>query len=237
VAAVHISSLFMSESCVFATLSAVTGYILGQVVAKVITMQGLLSGLSLNYSSTSAVVSALFIVGIVLLSTMYPASRAAALAVPDVDRVWKLPAAQGDLLDIHFPFTIGPRDVVGINGYLLFFLTDNSRQSVGDFYTDGNRLTRCESPHGAGFQLNSDLWIAPFDFGISQSLEMQTVPSADPRVFETRMQLVRKSGDRDAWVKMNNRFLRHLRKQFLLWRLLEPEDRDYYRDEAEGVLA
>jgi hypothetical protein len=236
-APVHISSLFMAESCVFATLSAVSGYILGQVVAKVITMQGLLSGLSLNYSSTAAVVSALFIVGIVLLSTLYPARRAAALAVPDVDRVWKLPEPQGDLLDIHFPFTIGPRDVVGINGYLLFFLTDHSRQSVGDFYTDGNSLTRCKSPHGAGFQLNSDLWIAPFDFGISQSLEIQTLPSADPRVFETRMQLVRKSGDRDAWVKMNNRFLKHLRKQFLLWRLLTVEDRDFYRDEAEGVLA
>ena len=236
-APVHISSLFMAESCVFATLSAVTGYILGQVVAKVITMQGLLSGLNLNYSSTAAVLSALFIVGIVLLSTLYPARRAAALAVPDVDRIWKLPEPEGDHLNIDFPFTIGPRDVVGINGFLLYFLKDHSRQSVGDFYTAGNALTRCGSSHGAGFQLSSDLWIAPFDFGISQSLRMQTVPSDDPRVYETRMQLVRNSGDRDAWMKMNNRFLKHLRKQFLLWRLLEPADREYYRSEAEAVLA
>lgn len=38
-------------------------------------------------------------------------------------------------------------------------------------------------------------------------------------------------------MKMNNRFLKHLRKQFLLWRLLEPADREYYRSEAEAVLA
>jgi hypothetical protein len=235
-APVHISSLFMAESCVYATISTVTGYILGQVVAKVITMQGLLEGLSLNYSSISAVFAAVFIAAVVLLSTLYPAQRAAALSVRDVDRVWKLPEPDGDLLDIEFPFTINEKDILGINAYLLFYFRDHSRQSVGEFFTAENLLEQTDTPLGAGYRLSSSIWIAPFDFGISQTLAMDTSPTEDPKVYQTRMKLTRVSGDNEAWAKMNNRFLKHIRKQFLLWRLLTPEERDYFKGEAENAL-
>ena len=235
-APVHISSLFVAESCVYATVSAVLGYILGQVVAKLITMQGLLSGLSLNYSSTSAAFAAVFIAGVVLLSALYPARRAAALSVPDVERIWRLPAPEGDLLDVEFPFTISAGDALGVNAYLLYYFQDHSRQSVGEFYTARNRLSALPRPGGTGYGLRSDVWIAPFDFGISQRLEMQTLPTEDPNVFQTRLLLTRASGENDAWVKMNNRFLKHIRKQFLLWRLLKPEERAFYRAEAQKAL-
>ena len=235
-APVHISSLFMAESCVYATISTVTGYIIGQIVAKLITQQGLLAGLSLNYSSTSAAFSAVFIAAVVLLSTLYPARRAAALSVPDVERIWKLPAPKGDLLDIEFPFTISAKDAVGINAYLLYYLQDHSRQSVGEFYTADNRLSALDLPGGAGYLLQSDIWIAPFDFGISQHLALETLPTEHPDIQQTRMRLTRKSGETDAWVKMNNRFLKHIRKQFLLWRLLKPDERDFYRAQAQDVL-
>ena len=236
-APVHISSLFVAESCVYATVSTVAGYIVGQVVAKVITQRGLLAGLSLNYSSTSAVFAAVFIAAVVLLSTLYPARRAAALSVPDVERIWKLPKPEGDLLDIEFPFTIGKVDAAGINAYLLYDFREHSRQSVGEFYAVGNRLSAEDTPEGMRYLLCSDIWISPFDFGISQRLEMETAPTGDRDICQTRMTLTRKSGENDAWVKMNNRFLKHIRKQFLLWRLLTPQERDFYRVEAAKAQA
>jgi len=235
-APVHISSLFMAESCVYATISTVTGYIIGQIVAKVITMQGLLEGLSLNYSSVAAVFAAVFVIVVVLLSTLYPARRAAALSVPDVERIWKLPKPDGDLMDIEFPFTINEKDILGINAYLLSYFRDHSRQSVGEFFTADNLLEEVPAPLGTGYRLSSNIWIAPFDFGISQSLEMLTSPTEDPKVYQTRMKLLRISGDNEAWAKMNNRFLKHIRKQFLLWRLFTQEERDYYKEDARKVL-
>jgi hypothetical protein len=65
---------------------------------------------------------------------------------------------------------------------------------------------------------------------------MDTSPTEDPKVYQTRMKLTRVSGENEAWAKMNNRFLKHIRKQFLLWRLLTPEERDYFKGEAENAL-
>ncbi|HIE43980.1 MAG TPA: FtsX-like permease family protein, partial [Candidatus Omnitrophica bacterium] len=47
-APVHISSLFIAESCVYAILGAVAGYLVGQIIAKVVNTFGLLPGLTLN---------------------------------------------------------------------------------------------------------------------------------------------------------------------------------------------
>ncbi|HUU68428.1 MAG TPA: ABC transporter permease, partial [Planctomycetota bacterium] len=47
----HIASLFLAESCVFATIGGVLGYLLGQVLSVAAAHSGLLSGLTLNYSS------------------------------------------------------------------------------------------------------------------------------------------------------------------------------------------
>lgn len=231
-APVHISSLFIAESCVYATLSTVGGYILGQVIAKTITAQGLLGGLSLNYSSSAAAFSAIAIAAVVLLSTIYPARRAAALSVPDVERTWRVPPAMGDRLDIPFPFTISRDDAVGLNAYLLTFFREHSRQSIGEFYTSGNRLSSEDGAAGPQYTLSCDVWIAPFDFGISQSVTLVSRPSEDEGIYETAMTIVRKSGNPESWETMNNRFLRAIRKQFLLWRTLEPDERGFYREMA-----
>jgi hypothetical protein len=232
-APIHISSLFIAESCVYASLSTVGGYVLGQVIAKTITAQGLLGGLSLNYSSSAAAFAAIAIGSVVMLSTIYPARRAAALSVPDVERIWRVPPANGDVLDIPFPFTINVDDAVGLNAYLLFFFRDHSRQSIGEFYTSDNRLTHEEHPGGTGYRLTCDVWIAPFDFGISQSVELFSRPSEDAGIYETAMTITRKSGNPQSWETMNNRFLKAIRKQFLLWRTLDPSERAFYRNEAD----
>ncbi|MDD3725697.1 MAG: FtsX-like permease family protein, partial [Candidatus Ratteibacteria bacterium] len=81
-APVHISSLFLAESMVYAVIGSVVGYLLGQVVVKILMATGLLRGLVLNYSSLSAVFATLIIFITVILSTLYPARKAAQMAVP-----------------------------------------------------------------------------------------------------------------------------------------------------------
>ena len=56
-APMHIAFLFMAESCVYAVLGTVSGYLFGQSVAKLLIWGGWLSGFTLNYSSLSAISS------------------------------------------------------------------------------------------------------------------------------------------------------------------------------------
>ena len=232
----HIGALFMAESSVFASVSTVLGYLAGQVVARLITQQGLLSGLSLNYSSYSAIYAATFTMGVVLLSTLYPARKAAQLSVPDIERIWKFPQPQGNLLIFEFPFTMGAEQALGVLAHLLHYFQDHDSQSVGDFFTAENRFWSEPQAHGLAYHLGSTVWIAPFDFGISQRLHMVTVPSEDPGIFLAQMTVERLSGAPAAWVRMNHRFLKLIRKQFLLWRLFSPAERVYYIEEARQML-
>jgi hypothetical protein len=47
-------------------------------------------------------------------------------------------------------------------------------------------------------------------------------------MFRTSVELTRKTGDLTAWKRGNRFFLNELRKQFLLWKALRDEDREYY---------
>jgi len=238
-APVHIGSLFLAESCVFATVATVLGYVLGQVVSKVVaSFPELLPGLELNYSSLSAVLSATFVMTVVFLSTIYPARRAGQLSVPDVERVWKFPEPQGDLLVFDFPFTVSGEHALGINMHLVRHFVEHADQSVGEFYTADTRFGARGAKEGEGsYVLTSRVWVAPFDFGISQEIELETFPAeGEVNVHETRMTLRRLSGAMDAWVKMNHRFMKGIRKQFLLWRLFTEEERSFYVSEARRHL-
>lgn len=231
---VHIGSLFIAESLLFAVLGTVTGYVLGQVVAKFVAMGWFLEGLSLNYSSSSAVFSAVFVMGVVLLSTLYPAYRASQLSVPDVERIWKFPAPEGDVLRIDFPFAMGEEQTFGVSMHLKKFFEEHADQSVGEFYTSGARL---EAREDGGVKVQCRAWIAPFDFGISQQVTLEMYPSEDEGMYEARMVLRRQSGEPGSWARMNHRFLGNVRKQFLVWRLFTSEERIQYLEETRKELA
>ncbi len=94
-APVHIAFLFIAEACVYAVLGTVSGYLVGQGVAKILLWQGWLSGFTLNYSALSTVISSVLVMAVVMLSSIYPARQASMMAVPDVTRRWKLPNPDG----------------------------------------------------------------------------------------------------------------------------------------------
>ena len=68
--------------------------------------------------------------------------------------------------------------------------------------------------------LVAQIWLAPFDLGIMQTVELEIRPSRDPTIHEVHIALRREAGPHAAWVRSNRHFLTELRKQFLLWRSL-----------------
>jgi len=224
----HIATLFMAESFVYAILGAIFGYLIGQGLAKVITIFGILPGLYLNYSSVSAVASTSVVIGVVLLSTIYPARKASEVATPALERRWQVPDPVGDNWVIPLPFAVTGDQATALTRFMVEWFEAYEEYSIGDFVTQDVSTHTEDSKYGMSYVIQLMAWVAPFDLGVSQKVQLKSVPTDMEDVFEIILHLERVSGDVSSWRRVNRRFLNTLRKQFLIWRTLRSEERDRY---------
>lgn len=234
-APVHIGTLFLAEACVYANIGAIAGYLLGQVIGKALSHHNLLA-LTLNYSSMSAVTVTMLVIATVLLSTIYPARKASQIAVPDVERKWKLPDPSGDEMVIRMPFMLTGGHARACPAFLLEYFDSYLDYTGGEFYTDGVNFHRLETPNGDGYALTLRMWLAPYDLGVSQVLDLKTTPTAEGHVYEIHLHVRRESGDINSWRKTNWLFLNAIRKQFLIWRTISPASKAEYERRADEML-
>ncbi|MCS6860047.1 MAG: ABC transporter permease [Abditibacteriales bacterium] len=233
----HTASLFIAEAAVYATIGSIAGYLIGQVLSKIITTFHLLPGLTLNYSAMSAVVAILLVIVVVFLSALYPAWQAMRLAVPDIGAAWQLGAPEGDTWAFRLPFQVHRDWALALVTFLHNYFALHSEQAIGVFYTAGASIRKSgEESNGAGYCLTFTAWLAPYDFGVSQSCRLETVPSMDEGTYEFKLTIQRLSGDIPSWRRANKVFLNHIRKQFLIWRTVKLEDRLAYQEEGERLL-
>jgi len=235
-APVHISFLFLAEACVYAVLGVVFGYILGQGTSKVLIGLDMLSGVSVNYSSMAAVVSAIIVIAVVLLSAIYPAVAASRIAVPDVVRRWQIPTPDADVWRFIFPFTVNSGAVDSLCGFLFSMFDSYSDESVGDLYTDRTRIVKRQSPKGPVHSVQLGLWLAPFDLGVSQYLEISMYPSETQGIDEVEIYIERLSGPLAHWHRLNQDFAIKLRRQFLIWQTMREELRQEHADTGRRLI-
>ena len=223
----------MAEALVYAILGSVSGYVLGQGISKILSVTHMMQGLSLNFSSVSAVLSTLVVVAVVLLSTLWPAKKASEVASPSSTRTWSVPDPEGDDWQIRLPFAVTGDQAVGVNGFLAEWFQSYEGYSVGDFITEGIVRESFETATGTGYRIGCKAWLAPFDLGVSQMIRLETVPTDFEDVFDLKLTLHRVSGDVSNWKRVNRRFLNTLRKQFLVWRTLSAAERERYLTQTE----
>ncbi|MFH1570234.1 MAG: FtsX-like permease family protein [Gemmatimonadota bacterium] len=236
-APMHIALLFIAEACVYAVIGVTLGYLVGQGLGKILVLLGWLRGMNLNYSSMSAIVSALMVMAVVLLSTLYPARVASRAAVPDTVRRWQPPAPEGDRWIFAFPFMVSQGEVLGLAGFLSSFFGAYSEESIGTFHADLVRLVGEAGPRGQEYALQLLIWLAPFDMGVSQFLQLEFAPSDIRGVCTVEVYIQRISGQDTYWQRVNRRFMNELRRQFLLWHTMDAGSRAYHRQTAAGLLA
>ncbi len=235
-APVHIAALFIAEACVYAILGAISGYVFGQVLSKLIVDYGWPPGLNLNYSSLSTVGCTFIVMLTVLLSTLYPARKASEMSVPDVQRRWKLPSPEGDILKVGLPFTVSSNQSLGINTFLKQYFEAHTDYSVGNFSTADVALRPFTTEMGDAYRLEAMLWLAPYDLGVSEHLTLETVPTEDEWVNVVLITIRRESGDESSWLRVTRNFLNNLRKQFLIWRTCTPEVKNQYQQRGEEAM-
>ena len=249
----HVSFLFIAEAMAFAVLSVVLGYLLAQCTARLFGGTSLWAGITVNYSSLAGIGAMLLVILVVLVSVIYPSKVAAQIAIPDVKKSWTLPEPEGNMLKVTLPFLMKQRELRGIGGYLMAYFEEHLDVSHGLFsigeieypqhcpmldrdcqiQPDCTEKDHCET---VCLDFRMDMWLAPFDFGIMQQVEIAFVPSGEnPGFLELKLMLVRKAGEANAWLRINKTFLHDLRRQLLAWRSLEESALEHYDKSLASV--
>jgi hypothetical protein len=232
----HVAALFLAEAAVFATIGAVLGYLLGQLLTLLLSSYDLLGGLSLNYSSLSAIYSTLLVMLVVFLSTLYPAKKAADMTVEDVTRRWEPPPPDGDAWAFEFPFTVPVSEALGLSAYLAHIFRAHEDSSAEDFVTEQTEMEGVEEADAAIYTVRATAWLAPYDLAISQDVTLRLAPLPEERVYRIMIHLNRRSGDRAQWQTINRRFFGVLRKRFLVWRTLQHHLKEEYRQAGNATV-
>ncbi len=233
----QISFLLLAESTVFSCIGIIFGTYAGLVFSKVAGFfPDSLGQLSFNFTSLASTFLAMGTGGIVLLATLLPARKAAALAAPSGMDKWQLPDPEGDGR-IHFelPFTLTRGNAVGMGAFFRRFLLNHVDSSSADFISKGTTLQRSGEGSDA-LDVACHMWLAPYDLDVAQDLQLEISPTGNEGVFGVTIHLHRISGSEDAWLRTNYAFLNLVRKQFLLWRNLEPSLRKRYIQEGGETL-
>jgi len=246
----HVSFLFIAEAMAFAVLSVILGYLLAQTTASLLSGSSLWTGITVNYSSLAGVAAMLLVILVVLVSVIYPSRVAVEIAIPDVNRSWKLPDSQGNALEVTLPALMKYSEFRGVAGYLNTYFKAHQDVSHGLFSAgatdfvflcptlpiiakEKSECTEVNCSYEACLHLRTNVWLAPFDFGIMQRVDVQFRPATeDPGFLEIKIRLVREAGEANAWRRMNKTFINQLRKQLLVWRSLDEVAQGRY----EGVL-
>ncbi|MCY3023953.1 MAG: hypothetical protein NTW87_33660, partial [Planctomycetota bacterium] len=236
----NVASLFLAESSVYALIGAGLGYLLGQAVARLFQVTGLLSGLSLNYTAGSTVFVTVLTMAIVLLSAIYPAMQAFHAATPDVVKEAALAGAQAastDTVSFYLPFVATDANVLAMQAYMAEYLSSIEGVTIGQLAIDGLRPRLDRQGERPVPTLCFRAWLAPFDLGVGHDAELQIVYREDRGIYQYHLKAVRFSGDQQNWRRLIPRFILAIRKQLLMWRVLSAEELESYRLKGAKMFA
>lgn len=228
----HVGFFFVAESVVFGVVGSVSGYLLGQVFARIISALDLFSSININYSSTTVVYVILFTIFIVVAASIYPAYVAFRTASSS-SGLRRLSIEDDDKMRIRYPFSFSPHMVPAVHAYLREYLDLHADQSVGEFIaTEIEPVRRTDDELRYTYSIS----LAPFDLGVRQNVTYRTF--LDPVVGAHMLDVlcVRQAGQDTNWLSVNRPFVNRIRKHLLRWRALSPQDQEQYREAGEAWL-
>jgi hypothetical protein len=230
----HVGFLFVAESMALAVISVVLGYLVAQISAAFLSETVFWQGITVNYSSMAGVAAMILVLGVVLTSVAYPARVAARIAIPDVNRTFSLPQPVDNKITVTLPFLMKYAEQQSIGGFIYEYFVSHNDVSHGVFSTGPvqvvfscstvSEITElfANNRHDQDLHclhIRSNVWLAPFDFGILQTVDIQFRPAQEGEEFlEIKITLARQAGEAEIWRRINTAFLHEFRKQLLIWR-------------------
>ena len=224
----HVGSLFLAESVTFAVLGGLTGYLSGLFVSVFARAQ---IGMLINFSSTWVVTAVGIVMLAVVLSTIYPSILSSRLVTPSLVRAWKPGRPVGDSWETPLPFVVSDdSEARGVMAYLYEFFASRDSFEAPIFWTRRIQLSQSEQAGVIERVISMDTSLAPYETGVNQATSFISAKLPGERRYSFRVVINRTGGEREYWQIRNATFLDLIRKQILLWRSLEAEERSVYFD-------
>jgi LysM repeat protein len=224
----QIAFLMFSESTVFSILGILFDTFGGLLFANIINTinaggGSVLTGLSFNFTSMISMTLATGTGLVVLMATLIPANKAAALAAPSGMTEWELPEdeVEGEI-NFRLPFTLTRGNAVGMTAFFHQFLVNHNEPTSEDFNCREVVVTNGVNDGHPYIEIRTDMWLAPYDLDVAQHFTMLLQSGVRENVFVVDLHMVRFSGSADNGRRTAYSLLNLIRKQFLLWRNLEP---------------
>ena len=218
----YVFFMFFAEAFVYSVIGSVLGYLMSQSVGRFLMEMGWNGGLNMTFTSLNTVYASLALTAATFASTYFPARMAMELAAPAEESGWSLPEPADGSIRLALPFTFSRQESLAVLEFVDRFLQDHGEGGSGRFYSGMPSLAvRPETldRHAALIpSLTADLWLKPYDLGVSQSLCIGMVPDPATNLIQATVELTRRSGTHAAWVRLNHGFMSALRRQFLHWR-------------------
>jgi len=233
----QISMLLLSEATVFSVLGIVIGMLGGLAFSKImLNYPDVLGGLSFNFTSLASTGLAMSTGLIVLIATLIPAKKAAAVAAPSGMEKWELPEPDDDgTILFNLPFTLTRGNAVGMVAFFRRFMLNHTEATSLDFNCRGIETSLRGEPDDA-LVLTGHMWLAPYDLDVAQLLTLEVFPTENEGVFRVGIRLGRTSGTEESWLRTNYSFMDLVRRQFLLWRNMTSDLRMKYIQEGAALL-
>jgi len=233
----QIAGMFLAESLVYGVLSSVLGYVLGISATSVLIRLGAYPpDFFPNFASSFILVIVGLAIAIPVLAAVYPALKAWRLVTPSLERKWKIPEPVGDHWTVPLPFVVtADEELLGIFGFLKeYFDTYSGYEKTGLFSTE--RLSYDEYIEGLRTikRLSAVVRLAPYDLALMENVDLEAV--AQEGRYNLTLHFLRTSGVLRNWKTSNKVFINALRKQFLIWRVLPPSQKDFYQKRAAESL-
>ncbi|MEM2616682.1 MAG: FtsX-like permease family protein [Thermofilaceae archaeon] len=220
--------IFIGEVITYAFLSAPLGYILALAFGPAA------AGPLLNYASSAVIISLGASLASVLLSSVYPAYKAAKLITPSLERKWKPPTKpRGDRWEVPLPFVTRTVDeakamVVFVAELLKAYGSEAEPYIVTELNYRG-------VPTAQTFEAEMLVRLRPYEQGLTERVILRAERAARVARFNFMLLAQHVSGPRELWIPSHVRFVDEVRKRFLLWRSLEEEKRKQFIKRA-GVI-
>ena len=237
----YVFFMFFAEAIVYSVVGAVLGYLLSQGVGRILTELDMTGGMNMTFTSISTIYASLAIAGATFISTIFPARTAMEIATPAEDAGWKVPEPEGDTLRFNLPFTFSHRDRIAVLAFFHRYLQNHGEGSSGRFFAGAPKVSLCEQLDELARQayiprIATTIWLKPYDLSVSQDMIISLPTDGETGEFIAHINLIRLSGTRDAWMRLNQTFLAQIRKHFLYWRAVSEAEREEMFVEAKALL-
>jgi hypothetical protein len=222
----HIGAIFVMESVALAFMGSFLGYISGAGATYVLWNLGLFpEDLIPNVSSGVVLIVMGVMMGATMLSSIYPIMRASKLATPSLLRKWRIESKPVEnMWSISLPFNATDEETLGILNFLREYFEASSTERTGLFMVlQPIEMIREERRR----RIRVRLQLSPFDAGIIQDFDVIALKEEAER-YRFEILIRRILGVENLWITSNRALLNEVRKQFLLWRALSPEEKERY---------